>query len=85
MHPKAKAEPVLVAWGVDTDGKPHFLGLASGSSESTDSWKSFFEDLKQRGLRPPLLVITDGGPGLLAAVEQCFGRSLLQRCLIHRL
>ena len=27
MHPKAKAEPV-VAWGVDTDGKPHFLGLA---------------------------------------------------------
>ena len=85
MHPKAKAEPVLVAWGVDTDGKPHFLGLASGSSESTDSWKSFFEDLKQRGLRPPLLVITDGGPGLLAAIEQCFGRSLLQRCLIHRL
>ena len=85
MHPKAKAEPVLVAWGVNTEAKPVFLGLASGSSESTDAWKGFFEDLKQRGLRPPLLVITDGGPGLLAAIEQCFGRSLLQRCLIHRL
>jgi transposase-like protein len=85
MHPKAKAEPVLVAWGIDTDGKPNFLGLASGSSESTDSWKGFFEDLKARGLRPPLLVITDGGPGLLAAIEQCFSKSLVQRCLIHRL
>ena len=85
MHPKSKAEPVLCAWGVDTDGKPVFLGLASGSSESTDGWKSFFEDLETRGLRPPLLVITDGGPGLLAAIEQCFSRSLLQRCLIHRL
>ena len=47
MHPKAKAEPVLVAWGVNTEAKPVFLGLASGSSESTDAWKGFFEDLKQ--------------------------------------
>ncbi len=30
-------------------------------------------------------MITDGGPGLLAAIEQCLGKSLLQRCLIHRL
>ena len=28
MHPRARAEPVLVAWGIDTDGKPVFLGLA---------------------------------------------------------
>lgn len=85
MHPKAKAEPVLAAWGIDTDGHPVFLGLAPGSSESTDAWRDFLEDLKNRGLRPPLLVISDGGAGLLGAIELCFGDSLLQRCLVHRL
>jgi len=30
MHPKARAEPVLVAWGIDVDGRPVFLGLAPG-------------------------------------------------------
>jgi putative transposase len=84
MHPKAGAEPVLCAWGIDTDGKPVFLGLAAGSSESTDAWRDVLEDMLARGLRAPLLVICDGGPGLLAAIDMCFGRSLLQRCLIHR-
>ncbi len=85
MHPKAKAEPVLAAWGIDTCGKPVFLGLSPGGSESTDAWRGFLEDLKDRGLRSPLLVISDGGAGLLQAIELCFGQSLLQRCLIHRL
>ena len=84
MHPKAKAEPVLAAWGIDTCGKPVFLGLSPGGSESTDAWRSFLEDLKDRGLRSPLLVISDGGAGLLQAIELCFGQALLQRCLVHR-
>lgn len=84
MHPKAKAEPVLAAWGIDTCGKPVFLGLSAGGSESTDAWQSFLQDLKDRGLRAPLLVVSDGGAGLLSAIELCFGQSLLQRCLIHR-
>jgi len=37
MHPGAPAEPVLVAWGIDVDGKPVFLGLEAASSESTDA------------------------------------------------
>lgn len=85
MHPGAPAEPVLVAWGIDVDGKPVFLGLEAASSESTDAWDDFLAGLKARGLRPPLLVITDGGPGLLAAIELHFSKSLRQRCVIHRL
>ena len=38
----------------------------------------------ERGLTPPLLVISDGAPGLIGAAEQVLGRSLRQRCLIHR-
>ncbi|HET7518519.1 MAG TPA: transposase [Actinomycetes bacterium] len=63
MHPGAPAEPVLAAWGIDTDGKPVFVGLAPASSESTDAWDDFLADLTQRGLRAPLLGISDGAPG----------------------
>ncbi len=34
MHPGARAEPVLAAWGIDTDGKPVFVALAPGGSAS---------------------------------------------------
>jgi putative transposase len=83
MHPKAKAEPVLVAWGIDTCGKPVFLGLAPGAAESTDAWRALLADLTDRGLGAPLLVISDGGKGLCAAIEGSFLHSLHQRCLVH--
>ena len=83
MHPKAKAEPVLVAWGIDTEGKPVFLGLGPGGSESADAWYGFLIDLTERGMTAPLLVISDGGKGLCAAIERCFPNSLHQRCTIH--
>ncbi|HWG75158.1 MAG TPA: IS256 family transposase, partial [Acidimicrobiales bacterium] len=84
MHPGAPAEPVLVAWGITTSGKPVFLGLEPGSSESHDAWAGFFRGLTARGLRDPLLVVSDGGTGLIGAAEIVFGRSLRQRCVIHR-
>jgi putative transposase len=83
MHPKAKAEPVLVAWGIDTCGKPVFLGLAPGAAESTDAWRALLADLQDRGLGAPLLVISDGGKGLCAAIECSYPNSLHQRCLVH--
>jgi putative transposase len=64
LHPKAKAEPVLAAWGIDTDGHAVFLGLGPGAAESTDAWRGFLQDLGDRGLGAPLLVVSDGGKGL---------------------
>jgi transposase-like protein len=84
MHPGAPAEPVLAAWGIDTDGKPVFVGLAPAASESTDAWDDFLADLKHRGLRAPLLGISDGAPGLTGAFDRAFNTSLRQRCLVHR-
>ena len=84
MHPGSPAEPVLAAWGITTDGKPAFIGLAPGTGESADAWADFLTDLKDRGLASPLLVISDGAPGLIAAIEQAFPKALRQRCLIHR-
>ncbi len=84
MHDGSPAEPVLVAWGITTDGKPVLVGLSPGSTESFDAWADFLRDLTGRGLGPPLLIISDGAPGLIGAVEVVFPRSLRQRCLIHR-
>ncbi len=84
MHPGARAEPVLAAWGITTQGTPVLVGLAPGASEGHDPWASFLGELVERGLRSPLLVITDGAPGLIGAVEVVFATSLRQRCLIHR-
>jgi transposase-like protein len=84
LHPGAPAEPVLCAWGVTIDGSPVLLGLAPGSDEGHDPWAGFLGELVERGLRAPLLVITDGAPGLIGAVEVTFPRSLRQRCLVHR-
>jgi transposase-like protein len=84
MHPGARAEPVLAAWGISTEGAPVFVALAAAGSESTDAWGGFLDELVGRGLRPPLLVISDGAAGLINAAECSLPRSLRQRCLIHR-
>jgi len=84
MHPGSPAEPVLAAWGITTGGKPAFIGLAPGTGESFDAWKDFLADLRDRGLASPLLVISDGAPGLIGAIEQVYPRALRQRCLVHR-
>ncbi len=84
MHPGSPAEPVLAAWGITTDGKPAFIGLAPGTGESADAWHDFLTDLTGRGLASPLLIISDGAPGLITAIEQVYPKALRQRCLIHR-
>ncbi len=60
------------------------IGLAPGESESYDAWAGFLSDLGGRGLAPPLLVVSDGAPGLIGACEVVLAKSLRQRCLVHR-
>jgi transposase-like protein len=61
------------------------LHLALGNKESNDCWREFFRDMIKRGLRYPLLITTDGAPGLLKAIEECFPESDSQGCLAHKL
>jgi putative transposase len=85
LHAGMPREAVLCAWGITEDGRKVLLHLAPGTKEDTASCTAFFEDLKRRGLSDPLLVVTDGAPGLIRAVETCFPRALRQRCLAHRM
>ena len=65
-------------------GQPALLAVEPGGDESRDAWAGFLEDLTDRGLRAPLLVVSDGAAGLIGAIEQKMPAALRQRCLIHR-
>jgi transposase-like protein len=77
-------EGVLVAWGICRDGRKVLLHMTLGNKESLDAWLDMVRDMVRRGLRVPTLITTDGAPGLIAAVEQAWPRSLRQRCLAHK-
>jgi transposase-like protein len=84
MHPGSPAEPILAAWGITTDGKPVLVGLDVAASEGSDAWDEFLDSLADRGLRAPLLAISDGAAGLIGAIERNLPHALRQRCLVHR-
>lgn len=78
-------EAVLAAWGIGEDGRKVLLHLMAGSKEDTETVRAFFQDMRARGLGDPVLVISDGAPGVIRAIEECFPRSARQRCLAHRM
>jgi len=85
IRPGQKREPVLAAWGIASDGKKVLLGLMAGSKVDAETVSAFFQNLRARGLGDPLLVVSDGAPGIIKAIETCFPRSARQRCLAHRM
>jgi transposase-like protein len=85
LRPGQRREAVLAAWGIGEDGRKVLLGLMAGSKEDVETVRAFFQDLRARGLGDPLLVVSDGAPGIIRAIEECFPRSARQRCLAHRM
>jgi putative transposase len=80
-----KAVAVLCAYGIQADGRKVLLHLETGDKESTACWEGFLEDMKQRGLADPLLVVMDGNAGCRQAVRRKFPTSLVQRCQVHKM
>ena len=85
LRPGQRREAVLAAWAIGEDGRKSLLGLMAGSKEDVETVRAFFQDLRARGLGDPLLMVSDGAPGIIRAIEECFPRSARQRCLAHRM
>ena len=73
---------VIVAVGVNTDGRREVLGVATGASEAEPFWKAFLRSLADRGLRGVRLVVADDHKGLRAAAAKVFSATH-QRCRVH--
>ena len=84
VRPKGPKEGVLCAWGFSEQGERVLVGVCLGMRESHEDWLSLTRDLIARGLGAPMLVVADGAPGLIKAVEQCWPSSDRQHCSVHR-
>ncbi len=78
---------VLIALGIDCDGKKQVLGLREGDTENGQVAKALLRDLVERGLDPERarLFVIDGAKALRSAIRKVFGdRGVVQRCQLHK-
>jgi putative transposase len=73
-----------VAWAFTEAGERVLLSVMLGMRESDEDWLALGRDLIVRELGAPLLVVADGAPGLITAIEQCWPASDRQHCRVHR-
>ena len=79
---------VVVAVGVDQEGRKHVLGLAEGASENQVVVRGLLEDLVERGVKPDrrYLFVIDGSKALRTAIQAVFGQEqAVQRCRQHKI
>jgi putative transposase len=74
---------VLIAIGVDWEGRRNVLAVELANRESLGSWKEFCLELKKRGLHGVELVISDDHAGLRKAIAEVLPESAWQRCYVH--
>ena len=73
---------VIVAVGVNTDGRREVLGMDIGPSEAEPFWTAFLRKLARRGLRGVKLVVSDAHEGIRAAISKILNATW-QRCRVH--
>ena len=73
----------MTAMGINVRGKKELLAIEPFNSESTETWKAFFNKLKDRGLKRINLIISDAHQGIQQASKECFLNSSWQRCKVH--
>jgi len=78
-----RSRAVLVAIGIDWEGRRRILGVELANRESTTSWREFLLLLKQRGLLGVRLAISDDHPGLKRALAEVLPEAAWQRCYVH--
>lgn len=85
--PRAKKKLVLVAYGVRPNGVRQVLSFQIARAESQGCWEAMLNDLVKRGLQGDKLkmIATDGGAGLLAALDVVYPYVPKQRCWAHKL
>jgi putative transposase len=78
---------MLVAYGVRQDGTRQLLGFLRTKGEGQAHWEALLNDLYRRGLKGDklLLIVTDGCPGLAAAIQTVYPRAAHQRCWVHKM
>ena len=78
-----RSQAVMIAIGIDWEGRRCVLAVELANRESASSWKEFVLSLKQRGLNGVELVVSDDHAGLRAAIREVMPEAAWQRCYVH--
>ncbi|MER9990502.1 IS256 family transposase, partial [Mesorhizobium sp. M0071] len=77
------SQAVLIAVGIDWDGRRQILAVEMANRESRSAWRDFLVGLKARGLKGVELVVSDDHAGLVAAIGEVIPEAAWQRCYVH--
>lgn len=91
IHFRVKQDGVFVdrcvysVYAIDALGRRDVLGIYLSENESASEWGLVLEDLKRRGVQDIMIVGIDGLSGFKQAIEQVFPRTIIQRCIVHKI
>jgi len=83
MDGRVVSMAVMVVCGVNEQGHRDILAVEPMLDESRESYCQLFQNLLNRGLKTPMLVISDANKGLIAAIRESFPGASWQRCKVH--
>jgi transposase-like protein len=78
-----QSQAVLIAIGINWEGKREVLGVELANRESQTSWREFLLGLKHRGLCGVEFAVTDDHAGLKKAIAEILPEAAWQRCYVH--
>ncbi|AQT58504.1 IS256 family transposase [Enterococcus faecium] len=76
-------EAVYIVIGIRLDGTKEVLGFSLAPTESAYVWKEILQDLKDRGLKEVLSVVTDGLSGINDSIHSVYPNAQFQQCCVH--
>ncbi len=76
-------EAVYIVIGIRLDGTKEVLGFSLAPTESAYVWKEILQDIKDRGLKEVLLVVTDGLSGINDSIHSVYPNAQFQQCCVH--
>lgn len=78
-----RSQAVLIAIGVNWEGRRELLGVELAHRETGSSWKAFLSGLRQRGLSGVEFVVSDAHDGIQKALREVLAEAAWQRCYVH--
>lgn len=82
-HGSVRSQAVLIAIGIDWEGRRNVLAVEVANRESASSWKDFLSGLRERGLHGVQFAVSDDHPGLKRAIREALPEADWQRCYVH--
>jgi transposase-like protein len=77
------SKALLIALGINSEGMKEVIGFGTYKNESNETWETFFDDLKKRGLHGVKMITSDAHEGIVNAIAKVFPSVPWQRCQYH--